>query len=154
MNLEVKMLPGGIKCDSREKFKKGYPDSVTIHWIGPYPHHTPEIVWNWWKTGGLDGSAHLIIKDGRCVQCWPFDKVAWHAGNSRGNRSSIGIEVVPMNIEGEFSEASIATLREALDSLFPGMPIKRHHDWSGKDCPRFYCDNERWASLKKLLGRG
>lgn len=146
-------LPEGIPCDSGEWFKEGKPDSVTIHWIGAYPWQTPEIVRSWWATGGGEGSAHLVVKDREVLQCWPMSKVAWHCGNIGGNRSSIGIEVVPCNIEGEFSVASIATLKAVLDDLFPGLPLLRHYDWSGKDCPRWYVDDDRWDMLKLLLGR-
>lgn len=146
-------LPDGIPADSGETFKEGYPDSVTVHWIGAYPWQTPEIVRSWWETGGGEGSAHLIIKDKEVMQCWPLNKVCWHCGNSKGNRSSIGIEVVPLDEDGQFSVTSIATLKEVLDDLFPGLPIKRHYDWSGKDCPRYYIAEDRWNTLKLLLGR-
>lgn len=151
--LEEAFLPEGIACDSKESFKEGLPDSVTIHYIGPYPSQTPSIVRNWWLTGGGEASAHLVIKDMEVMQCWPFTKVAWHCGNSKGNRSSIGIEVVPHNEEGQFSLHSILTLKEVLDDLFPGLPLFRHYDWSGKTCPLYYIEDERWATLKRLLGR-
>ena len=147
------LLPEGIPADSKEYFKEGCPDSVTIHWIGPYPWQTPEIVRNWWEKGGSEGSAHLIVKDDEVMQVWPLDKVAWHCGNSKGNRSSIGIEVVPLDLEGQFSVLSINTLKAVLDDLFPGLPILRHYDWSGKACPLYYIEEGRWERLKELLGR-
>ena len=151
--LKEYFLPEGIPCDSGEYFKEGKPDSVTIHWIGPYPWQTPEIVRNWWEKGGGEGSAHLIVKDDEVMQVWPLDKVAWHCGNSKGNRSSIGIEVVPLDLEGQFSVLSINTLKALLDDLFPGLPLFRHYDWSGKDCPKYYIADDRWDKLKQLLGR-
>ena len=146
-------LPEGLPCDSGERFKEGKPDSVTIHWIGPYTWQTPEMVRDWWEMGGGEGSAHFIIQGVVVWQCWPLDKVCWHCGNLEGNRSSIAIEVVPCTVAGEFSLQSIATLKALLDDLFPGLPLYRHYDWSGKDCPRYYVDEDRWKSLKALLGR-
>ena len=153
MKFKEDFLPDSIPCATCTDFAKGYPDSVTIHWIGPYPKQNCDIVRNWWLTGGQQGSAHLIVHDENVMQCWPFTRTAWHAGNSKGNNTSIGIEVVPRNEDGEFSDASIETLKEALDKFFPGLPLKRHYDWSKKDCPRYYVDEERWAALKERLGR-
>jgi len=150
MQLIKKLIPEGIKCDTKRHFEAGQPDIITIHWIGPYPNQTPDIVRDWWIKSGGEASAHFIIKDDVCMQCWETDKVAWHAGCKAGNYSSIGIEVIPCNKEGEFSEKSIATLKELLNSL-PRMTIVRHHDWTGKDCPRYYCDNDRWRELLKKL---
>lgn len=150
--LKQEFLPEGIPCDSGELIKGG-PSSVTIHWIGAYPEQSIDEVRSWWEKGGGEASAHIIIKDDEACQCWPFDKVAWHAGNSEGNRTSVGIEVVPMNTEGEFSKASIKALKAILNDFFPDLPIKRHYDWSGKDCPAYYVDEARWKKLKKELGR-
>ena len=151
--LKENFLPEGIPADSGENFQEGKPESVTIHWIGAYPWQTPEIVRSWWETGGGEGSAHLVVKDKEVLQCWPLTKVAWHCGNIAGNRASIGIEVVPCNIEGEFSVASIATLKAVIDDFFPGLPLLRHYDWSGKDCPHYYVEEDKWDMLKLLLGR-
>ena len=80
------------------------------------------------------------------MQCWPNDKVAWHCGNKKGNESSIGIEVIPANIDGEFSELSIKTLRELYNHL--GLKsIYRHFDWNGKQCPAYYTDKTKWTEL-------
>ena len=152
-DFEERLLPEGIPADSGERFQDGYPDSVTIHWVGPYPWQTPEIVRNWWEKGGGEGSAHLIVKDCEVMQVWPLSKVAWHCGNIRGNRSSIGIAVIPFDLDGQFSKLSIATLKAVLDGLFPGLPLRRHYDWSGKDCPKYYIADDRWSGLKRLLER-
>ena len=80
------------------------------------------------------------------------NKVAWHAGCKAGNNTSIGIEVIPKNAAGEFSDRSIATLKELLDSL-PHLPIVRHYDWTGKACPAYYTNNDKWQELLKKLGR-
>jgi N-acetylmuramoyl-L-alanine amidase CwlA len=152
MQLIKKLLPANLKCDTHEHFAAGQPSVVTIHWVGPYPNQTPDIVRDWWIKSGGEASAHFVIKDDECMQCWETDKVAWHAGCKSGNSVSIGIEVIPCDKEGRFSEKSIATLKELLDSL-PYMPVVRHHDWTGKDCPRYYCNSDKWQELLKQLGR-
>ncbi len=54
----------------------------------------------WFKNPDASASAHLVIgRDGKIVQMVPFDKKAWHAGQSRSgsvvglNSHSIGIEL-------------------------------------------------------------
>lgn len=152
MKLKVDYIPDNLPCDTKAKFSDGQPSVITIHWIGPYPSQTPDIVRNWWIVSKGEASAHFVIKDEDVLQCWPIDKIAWHAGCRAGNYSSIGIEVVPCNIQGRFSEKSIKTLKELLDTL-PKLPLVRHFDWTGKDCPRYYCDNNEWKELLEKLGR-
>lgn len=146
MTLIQKPFRENCPLDTGAFLKDGHPQSITIHWIGAFPGQTPDIVRNWWLESGHMSSAHFIIKDDICMQCWPIHKVAYHAGTPAGNNTSIGIEVIPATFEGEFSKASIKTLRELL-FLFPKMPIYRHYDWTGKDCPKFYINEERWQKL-------
>lgn len=150
MNIKKHYLPEGIACDTKEKFTDGTYKSITIHWIGPYPGQTPEQVRQWWIDSKGQASAHVIIKEGDVLLCWPFDKVAWHAGCRPGNYTSLGIEVIPKNKEGEFSEKTIETLKEFLATL-EQVPLVRHYDWTKKDCPKFYCDETKWQELLKKL---
>lgn len=146
MNLIKKLIPDGLKCDTHMKFADGQPSVITIHWIGPYPNQTPDIVRDWWIKSGGEASAHFIVKDDDVLQCWETNKVAWHAGCKSGNLTSIGIEVIPCDKEGKFSKRSIQTLKELLATL-PKLPIVRHYDWTGKDCPKYYCNSNEWEKL-------
>lgn len=152
LKIKEAFIPDTCSCATHHGFDNGKFSVITIHWIGPYPGQTPEQVRNYWITSKGEASAHFIIKDDECLQCWPLDVVAWHAGCRAGNYSSIGIEVIPKDTDGEFSEKSINTLKQLLDTL-PKLPIVRHYDWTGKDCPKYYCNNERWERLLKILGR-
>jgi N-acetylmuramoyl-L-alanine amidase len=140
-----KLARPGIRLDAT---------SITIHWVGPLPGQTPEIVRNWWINGsdgnGIDASAHFIIKDKRIVQCIPTGEVAWHAG-PKANYSSIGIEVIPANKDGRFSDDSIETLIYCCSTLAK-LPLRRHYDWTGKNCPLYYTPlvpdgDEHWQEL-------
>lgn len=152
MKLIKDLIPEGLPCDTKEKFAEGQPSIITIHWIGPYPHQSVHDVRNWWIVSKGEASAHYVVKDDVVLQCWENDKVAWHAGCKSGNYSSIGIEVCPDDHAGKFSDKTIQTLKELLETL-PRLPIVRHYDWTKKDCPRYYCDNEKWEQLLKELGR-
>lgn len=141
---------------SRPGKPMNHPTSITIHWIGPHPKQSVYDPRSWWLKGpdgkGLAASAHYIIKDSECLQCIPENEVAWHAGG-KGNYSSLGIEVIPMNIAGEFSQDSIDTLIELLKQL-PKLPLLRHYDWTGKECPLYYVNEDRWITLKNELEEG
>ena len=149
---------------------------IIIHWIGPYPHHNLTGVRSWWENGsdgrGVQASAHFIVKDENVLQCLPLNEVGWHSGDSR-NYESIGIEVIPMNTAGEFSELTKKTLKELVsfirEKINSDLQLERHFDGgNGKDCPRFYTPvislldgggrvtnppggEERWEELKQYL---
>jgi N-acetylmuramoyl-L-alanine amidase CwlA len=127
-----------------------HPKSITIHWVGPFPGQTPSVVRQYWVKNNLQASAHYVIKDDECIQCIPDGEVAWHCG-CKGNYESFGIEVIPMNIEGRFSQESIDTLKQVVSHLAP-TKILRHYDWTGKDCPLYYTPlsdggDDRWRDL-------
>ena len=72
---------------------------------------------------GLKVSAHLFIKrDGKIIQFVPFDKCAWHAGESlfndreRCNDFSIGIELEG-TIDQEFTNKQYETLKPVILKL-------------------------------------
>lgn len=151
MTLTKALIPKSAKCATGEKFTNGEPSVITIHWIGPYPGQTPGMVRDWWIKSGGEPSAHFVVKDDVVLQCWETDTIAWHAG-AVGNAASIGIEVCPCNVEGEFNDKTIETLKELLDTL-PRLPLVRHFDWTGKACPAYYCDSKKWQELLERLGR-
>ena len=152
MNWHVHLLPECCSADTGRNLKE--LRSVTVHWTGPYPEQTPEQVREWWARKDGEASAHLIIKDSEVLQCWPLDKMAWHCGVKEGNETSIGIEIIPMNKEGEFSRLSIKTLAAVLAEKFNSLPVLRHFDWSGKKCPEWYIQNGRWHELLKEVIHG
>lgn len=152
MNLTKDFIPDGLPCDTGKNFPDGQPSVITIHWVGPFPGQTPSIVRKFWVESESEASAHFIVKDEDVLQCWPIEKIAWHAGCLSGNTTSLGIEVIPANFKGKFSEKTIETLKELLDTL-PRLPLVRHYDWTGKDCPKFYTNYEEWNKLLEKLGR-
>ena len=77
---------------------------------------------------GVKVSSHLLIdRRGRTYQYVPFDKAAWHAGESRWrgrdrcNRFSIGIELQGTD-DGPFEEAQYTSLGGTLRALVAHFP--------------------------------
>jgi len=130
-------------------------DRIIIHWIGPYLQRI-STVRDWWENGsdgrGVQASAHYVVKDDQVLQCLPLNEVGWHSGDAR-NRFSIGIEVCPMDLKGEFSQSTIDTLRDLILLIRQTHPnaqiIERHFDGTQKkDCPRYY------TPIVAMLGEG
>lgn len=88
-------------------------------------------------------SFHYAVDDKEAVQGIPLNRNAWHAGdgNGNGNRKSIAIEICYSKSGGDKftkAEQNAAYLAAVLLHQY-GLSIsklKRHYDWSGKNCPR------------------
>ena len=141
-------------------------DTILIHWIGPYPNQSVYAPWYWWEDGtngdGIQASAHFIVKGENVLQALPLNEVGWHSGDAR-NYHSIGIEVIPMNNDGEFEQDTVETLKELVAHIrktYPRARLERHFDGTQKkDCPKWYTPlardgkegNERWIALRNYL---
>lgn len=85
-------------------------------------------------------SWHFTVDDKSVYQSLPINEVGWHAGTSKGNASSIGVEIC-MNVDLDAPAAyRRAALLTAVLAIQQGIKIPsqlvQHHDWSGKNCPR------------------
>jgi len=99
----------------------------------------------------IQASAHYIVDDNYIVRCIPEIEVAWHAGgtnytnlaktkfNSKPNNYLIGIEMC-VNSDGNWDKTYQNTVILVADILkrhdLSVYNIYRHHDITGKDCPR------------------
>jgi N-acetyl-anhydromuramyl-L-alanine amidase AmpD len=153
MKLITDIIPIGYKCRTEKPLKE--VKFITLHWIGPYPNQSVHTPRGWWMKSGGDAAAHYVVKDDTVLLCIPTNEVAYHCGNTEGNNCSIGIEIIPASIKGEFGESTLATLKELITTL-PDVPLKRHYDWTGKNCPQHYTSlvdggEARWGELSKWL---
>jgi N-acetyl-anhydromuramyl-L-alanine amidase AmpD len=84
----------------------------------------------WLRSRRSHGSAHYVVsRRGEIVQLVSTSDVAWHAGNRRTNRRSIGIEHEGRAHQGGFPEAQYrasARLAAYLARRF-GIPLDRRH---------------------------
>ena len=115
----------------------------------------------YFKDVNRNASAHYFVDDGDIVwQCVRDTDTAWHVGEAASrngcyNTNSIGIEVCE-TAGGWFTDKEIDTLRELVGGLMalygiPSERVCRHHDVTGKNCPWYYTDDERWAELKARI---
>ena len=96
---------------------------------------------------------HIVLDSTEAIECLPLNVVAWHAGdgqNDNGNRKSIGIEFCESgDFEKTFTEGA-RIVAELLNSKGYDIDrIKKHKDWSGKQCPRLIIP--RWDEFISLV---
>ena len=112
--------------------------SITIHSTG----NTTSTVENeraWLDNRENDRTAswHFVVGKNKVIQAIPEDEEAWHCGKAEGNKHSISIEI----IESGDRTAVLNTAAEFVADMLKkyGLTVKdlkRHYDWTGKDCPR------------------
>lgn len=85
-------------------------------------------------------SWHFQVDNKVIYQSLAMNEVGWHAGdgNDSGNASTIGIEICE-NADGNYAKAeknaAYLTASILYENGLPYTAVKRHQDWSGKDCP-------------------
>lgn len=103
-------------------------------------------------------SFHYAVDDTRAVQGIPLNRNAWHAGdgiNGAGNRKSIGVEICYSKSGGpkfDAAEKNAAILVAKLLKQYGWGTerLKRHKDWSGKDCPHRTMD-KGWDRFLRMV---
>jgi AmpD protein len=133
-----------------------YIDQLFCNQLDPRAHPYFETVYQ------LTVSAHLLIKrDGNIVQYVPFDKRAWHAGQSsyqgreRCNDFSIGIELEGTEIEA-YTTIQYQQVAAVITALLQHYPhLSRQHITGHSDiAPGRKTDpgaSFNWAQLWHLL---
>lgn len=86
------------------------------------------------RSGGIT-SAHYVVS-GDDVYCIVADSnYAWHAGNTTGNKYTIGVEVDPDAEKQPTTYKTLAELVRLLESRHGRMAFYRHSDWKATACP-------------------
>lgn len=106
--------------------------SITIHHWGALGQ-THDGVNNFFVNGPGATSAHFVASAGRINCLVNPDDAAWHAGNGRGNATSIGIECRPEATDGDY--ATVAELIRYLRGIYGNLPLIPHRDWQATACP-------------------
>jgi len=107
-------------------------------------------------------SYHIVVDATTAIEVLPLNEVAWHAGDgskpTSGNRTSIGIEICERdNKLGEYAQ----TLTNAVDLVAKMLHergwgvdrLRRHFDWSGKQCPRLMNIDGKWSGWYQFVQR-
>lgn len=156
-----------LVSDRQVKVKCPYPmkaESYTVH--NTYNDASANNEVSYMIRNSNQVSFHYAIDDIEAVQGIPEDRNAWAAGDGgtgKGNRSSIHIEICYSKSGGEkyrkAEKNAIKFIAQGLKAKGWGIDrVKKHQDWSGKNCPHRILDEGRWNSFlaeieKELKGK-
>jgi len=152
--VEQEYLP--INPFSRPGTKLEEINGIVIHNIGN-PNTTAMQNRNFFANLAVTEERHassnfIVCLDGAVIQCVPVDEIAY-ASNQR-NDDTISIEVCHPDDTGVFTKESYdATVRLTawLCAKFwlTAEDVIRHFDVQGKECPRYFVENEdAWIRFK------
>lgn len=104
-------------------------------------------------SGDTYASSHFVVGiEGEVVQCIPLTEISY-ASNDRNN-DTISIECCHPDETGKFSDDTYNTLVHLTAYLMGQYDLEiddviRHYDVSGKNCPKYYVENEdAWVQFK------
>lgn len=96
---------------------------------------------------------HIVVDEKEAIECIPFNKVAYHAGDGaygQGNSKSIGLEICESGNRAKTLENAVKVSAKILHEMNWGIDrLKRHYDWSRKNCPRILSANN-WSGWNKF----
>jgi len=137
--------------------------TITIHNTGnPGSTAANERSWLTNPENTRTASFQIVVDAKEAIEVVPLDEVAWHAGDGSGaksgNRTSIGIEICEKDTTlGEYAQAlsnAIDLTAKLLHERGWGVDrLRRHYDWSGKNCPRLMNIDGKWTGWYQFVQR-
>lgn len=144
-----------------EHSRPGYPlpeiKNIFVHYTanaGTTAAQNKSYFQNLKDTKETSASAHFIIGfDGEIIQCIPLKEVGYAV--KQRNFDSISIECCYVDENGKFTKDTYNSLVNMLAWLvtkydLTPSDILRHYDEGGKNCPKYYVENEEaWENIIK-----
>jgi len=130
------------------------PKYITIHSTAN-PSSTAQNERDWLTNPANKWTAswHIAVDQNQAVEAIPLNEVAWHAGDGgsgAGNRASIGIEICESGDRQKTLQNAVQLVARLLRERGWGVDrLRRHYDWSRKNCPRIMSANN-WAGWTKF----
>ena len=172
MKYYFKNHPSITQTELDNKFYEGYtsPNEENILWITVHEsamttigHNAKFLAQMQYNTAYVNApgdsrnaSWHYQVDENNIYQSFPDSVAAWHAGEKYGNYYAIGIEMC-VNQDGNYEGAMrnnaklIAYLMHQYNLTLEN--VKRHYDFSGKECPSYMIRTNRWVEFTELIAR-
>lgn len=126
--------------------RKITPTTLTIH-STDNPSSTAQNERDWLinPSNQRVASWHVCVDEKQAVMAIPLDERALHAGNQKGNDTSISLEICESGDREKTLRNAVEVTAQLLRERGWGVDkLRQHHDWSGKNCPRILRDTGRW----------
>lgn len=139
MNMQEQLLKQGHRYRPGGNYNK---TSITIHSTANSTSTAQnERGWLDNQSNDRDASWHYVVGEDVVIQAIPDNEMAWHCGDTEGNRHSIGIEFVESgNREKVLETAAEFVAAKLKEYKLKISDIKQHYYWTGKNCPRILID--------------
>lgn len=148
-----------LVSNSKHKLKCPYSmkaEFITVHNTANDASANNEI--SYMINNGNQVSYHFAVDDREVVQGLPIDRNGWHSGdgNGSGNRKSIGIEICYSKSGGErYKKSELLAVKFIAQLLHERSwdieKVKKHQDWSGKNCPHRILNEGRWNVFLSMI---
>ena len=139
---------------SRPQYALDVVHDIVIHYVGN-PGTTAQQNRDYFeslKDGSHSASSHFVVGlDGEIIQCISCSE--WSYASNQRNYDTISIECCHPDATGKFTDAtyqSVVKLTAWLCKAFECGPehVIRHHDVTGKICPKYYVENpDAWEQM-------
>ena len=99
-----------------------------------------------------DASWNIVVDDKRAVEAIPLNEESYHSSTLFGNMTSIAIEMCESGDRQKTIDNTIEVVVKLLkENGWNTNQLRRHFDWSGKNCPRIFSANnwKAWFDFKK-----
>ena len=146
--IDEQIIPIGL---SRKGIELDTVSNIVIHYVGN-PNTTAQQNHDYFSNPTTTVNSHFIVGlDGEIIQCVPIYERS--AASNHRNKDTISIEVCHPDDSGEFNDITKQSLTKLTAWLcevcnLDSGDIIRHHDITGKLCPKYYVENENeWLVL-------
>lgn len=133
------------------------PTTITIHSTGNSNSTARnERGWLTNPSNNRTASWHIVIDEREVIEAIPLNEIAYHSGNRNGNNTSIGIEICESGNREKTLDNAVKLVAKMLHERNWGVDkLRRHYDWSGKNCPRIMSANnwQAWIGFKMSVER-
>lgn len=134
-------------------------NAIVIHYVGN-PGTSAAANRSYFAGLALSGETYassnfVIGLEGEIIQCVPVNEVAYCSSDR--NYDTVSIEVCHPDAEGQFTDASMASLIKLTAWLceefhLTADDVIRHYDVTGKECPLYYVRHpDAWEALRDAV---